>query len=59
MKKKELYPAVKEAEQERVRVQDLHRVLHQQEPDMIGMAPNYEKFEGWTTEEVLVWLNID
>lgn len=30
-----------------------------EEPDMIGMAPNYDKFKGWDIEEVLVWLNID
>ena len=35
------------------------------EPDIIetaqGYAPNYEKFErmGFTTEEALVWCNID
>ena len=29
------------------------------EPDFIGNAPNYDKFEGWTTEQVLVWLTID
>ena len=28
-------------------------------PDFLGCAPNYSKFEGWTPEEVLVWLNID
>lgn len=31
----------------------------EEEPDMIGMAPNYDKFEGWDVEEVLVFLNID
>ena len=35
------------------------KVVHEEEPDFIGGAPNYDKFEGWTTEEVLVWLNID
>lgn len=30
-----------------------------EEPDFIGMAPNYDKFEGWDIEEVLVFLNVD
>lgn len=30
-----------------------------EEPDFIGNAPNYDKFKGWDTEKVLVWLNID
>lgn len=33
------------------------------EPDFIPgsgtVCPNYEKYKGWTAEEVLVWLNID
>lgn len=35
----------------------------EQEPDFIpgtsSICPNYEKFKGWTAEEVLIWLNID
>ena len=32
-----------------------------EEPDFIGGKPNFDKFEkeGFTTEETLVWLNID
>ena len=33
--------------------------VHEEEPDFVGGAPNYDKFEGWSPEEVLVWLNID
>lgn len=50
--KKPAYPGIDEAERERLQVED-------EEPDFIGGAPNYDKFEGWTAEEVLVWLNID
>lgn len=31
----------------------------EEEPDFIGNAPNYDKFEGWSAEKVLAWLNID
>lgn len=34
-------------------------VTEETEPDFVGNAPNYDKFKGWTPEEVLVWLNID
>ena len=54
MSKKELYPMVKEAEEERKR-----KHPEEEEPDFIGNAPNYDKFKGWTAEEVLVFLNID
>jgi len=32
-----------------------------EEPDWVGGAPNYDKFErmGFDTERTLVWLNID
>ena len=50
--KKHEYPGIDEAERERIYAED-------EEPDFIGGAPNYDKFEGWTAEEVLVWLNID
>lgn len=30
-----------------------------EEPDFIGMAPNYDKFKGWDDEKVRVWLNVD
>ena len=48
------YPGIDEAECARAL---LH--VEDKEPDFIGGAPNYDKFEGWTPEEVLVWLNID
>ena len=50
---KKLYPGIVEAERER-----LHTV-EDEEPDFIGDAPNYEKFQNWTPEQVMVWLNID
>jgi len=49
------YPGVEEAELERCRSEQ----CEDEEPDFIGGAPNYDKFEGWTPEQVLVWLNID
>lgn len=51
---KKRYPGIEEAEQERSKSHPAD-----EEPDFIGSAPNYGKFEGWTPEEVLVWLNID
>ena len=38
---------------------DIKRCYEDEEPDFICGAPNYDKFEGWTAEEVLAWLNID
>ena len=52
--KKPLYPGVEEAERQR-KVE----VEVEEQPDMIGLSPNYEKFDGWTPEAVLVFLNID
>lgn len=53
-RKKELYPCANEINKyKRTKVED------DTEPDFIGNAPNYDKFKGWATEEVLVWLNID
>ena len=49
------YPSTKEAEQQRVSASN----IKDEEPDFIAGAPNYDKFTGWTTEEVLVFLNID
>lgn len=51
------YPGKQEAEKARKPKES----IQDEEPDMIGMAPNYEKFEdmGWSVEETLVWLNID
>lgn len=51
------YPGIKEAEEERKR--SCKRNQPEEEPDFIGGAPNYDKFEGWSVEEVLCWLNID
>lgn len=54
------YPGEKEVENDR---RESERRSKQnkayEEPDFIAGAPNYDKFEGWTAEEVLVFLNID
>lgn len=57
-KRKPLYPGTAEAEAERKRKKMEHV---EEEPDFIGSAPNYDKFEamGWSVEQTLVWLNID
>ena len=55
-KKKQLYPGVDAVEAEKIRQ---FKECHEDSPDFIGNAPNYNKFEGWSPEEVLVWLNID
>lgn len=52
---KKNYPGVYEAEQERKKA---HTVIDEA-PDFIGGAPNYDKFPGWTPEQVMVWFNID
>ena len=62
MRKKYLYPGVKEAERQRGRSS---QVIDDDEPDIIhcasGWCPNYKKFEemGWDTEKCLVWCNMD
>ena len=57
MKKKKLrYPGTTEAEKERVQAA---KRAAADKPLMIGLAPNYDAFSGWTAEEVLVFLNID
>lgn len=56
-KRKKTYPATKEAEKQRSAQE--HKQYEAEEPDMIDNAPNYDKFTGWTAEEVLVFLNID
>ena len=56
--KKGKYPGAKEAEKEKSRIS----VVVDEEPDCVYPGvPNYEKFDklGWSTEKVLVWLNID
>lgn len=56
MKRKHRYPGVEETEKQR----DVALPpVEDEEPDFINGAPNYDKFDGWTPEEVLVWLNID
>lgn len=55
---KHQYPGVKEAERQK----SLKHYVPDDEPDFIGNAPNYEKFErkyGWDVEKILVWLNVD
>lgn len=54
-KRKLICPGTKEAAQQR----SLAARKKKEEPDWIGNAPNYDKFHGWTPEEVLVHLNID
>ena len=49
------YPCTKEAEQQRAS----SRGIKDEEPDFIAGAPNYDKFTGWTVEEILVYLNVD
>ena len=50
-----IYPGLMEAERQR----NVTTAAAKGPPDFLGCAPNYSKFEGWTPEEVLVWLNID
>lgn len=51
---KPLYPGVKEAEEQRGLC-----IPPAEPPDLVGGKPNYDKFKGWTAEDVLSWLNID
>ena len=53
--RKKRYPGIEEAE--RMRYGKRYEIM--EDPDFVGGAPNYEKFNGWSAEEVLVWLNID
>lgn len=57
MRKK--YPGIYEAEEERIRVQKEAENRLDNEPDFIGLAPNYSKFRGWSPEAVMVFLNVD
>lgn len=61
MKKKSNYPCVAEVEEYKNRLAEKAKVdaIVDEEPDFIGNAPNYEKFDGWDAERVLAWLNID
>jgi len=56
MKRRKLYPGEEEAEKQKKIALPSE---DDEQPDFIGGAPNYDKFNGWTAEEVLVWLNID
>lgn len=49
------YPGSDEAEQERSK----RSFAEDEEPEFIAGAPNYDAFEGWSPEKVLIWLNID
>lgn len=55
---KHQYPGTAEAERQK----SLRRYEPDEEPDFVYPGvPNYEKFEklGWSTEKILVWLNVD
>jgi len=58
MAKKKNYPATDEVEVEKKKAA-IKNNCSKEEPDWIANAPNYDKFAGWTPEEVLVFLNID
>ena len=59
VRNKSLYPGVLEVEEGKNRRAKQMAEQKRSQPDFIGAAPNYDKFEGWTPEEVLSWLNID
>lgn len=54
-KRKYIYPGTAEAEAERAKGD----YNNNDDPDFICGAPNYDKFKGWTPEEILVFLNVD
>ena len=56
MKKKLLYPGIKEVEKEK---EKQHRNYLDEQPDFIGNAPNYDKYPHMTPEQVLRMLNVD
>ena len=51
---KKLYPGLDAAERER----EINTICDE-EPDFIADSPNYDKFAGFSPEQVLVWLNVD
>ena len=55
--KKPLYPGIDQVE----RIKGTTTTPIEIKPDFMPgtLAPNYEKFKGWTPEKVLIWLNID
>lgn len=57
-KRKDLYPCAEDVRKGRY-TKNVRNHITEEEPDFIGNAPNYDKFVGWDTEKVLVWLNID
>ena len=61
MAKKNLYPCISDVEEYKDRLAEKAKVdaIVNEEPDFIGGAPNYDKYEGWDAERVLAWLNID
>ena len=59
VRKKQLYPGVQDVEAEKNRRAEARYSKKDHQPDFIRGTPNYDKFEGWTPEEVLSWLNID
>lgn len=59
MRNQSLYPGVREVEEGKNRRAKQMAEQKRSQPDFIGGAPNYDKFEGWTPEKVLTWLNID
>ncbi len=54
-RRRKLYPGTNETN----KIKATAKKRHDEQPDFIGGAPNYDKFEGWDAERVLVWLNID
>lgn len=59
VRNKSLYPGVLEIEEGKNRGAKQMAEEKKRQPDFVCGAPNYDKFEGWTPEEVLSWLNID
>ena len=49
--RRQLYPGCDGAEHEKTRTAKKRNIDLQ--PDFIGNAPNYDKFNGWTAENVL------
>lgn len=49
------YPGIDDAEREKGK----GMACIEEQPDFIGMAPNYDKFRGWSPEQVMAFLNID
>ena len=54
-RKKDIYPNAEDVRKGKY----TRAVVADEEPDFIGGAPNWDKFEAWDIDEILVWLNID